>query len=61
VAIREKLFFLLGGYRVEDRRKFIDILEDGSFSYKIITDAGHGINHDQPEIINREIIHFLSE
>lgn len=36
-------------------------LKDGDFRYKVIGDAGHGVNHEQPEIINREIISFLQE
>jgi pimeloyl-ACP methyl ester carboxylesterase len=59
-VVREKLYFLIGGHMLEDRKEFIDILEDGGFQYKVIKDAGHGINHDQPEIVNNEIIQFLS-
>ena len=59
VAVRDKLYFLIGGYRVEEKKDFTDLLEDGGFKYKVINGAGHGINHEQPEIVNKEIIEFL--
>ena len=57
--IRNKLLFLIGGYMLEKRKEFIDVLVDGGFNYKIIENAGHGINHDQPDIINEEIKSFI--
>ncbi|OKQ00204.1 alpha/beta fold hydrolase [Paenibacillus sp. P46E] len=41
------------------KRDFIKLLTDGGFHYKVIPDAGHGINHEQPEAVNREIVSFL--
>ena len=59
ISIKDKFYFLIGGHKVEKKKEFIDILIDGGFKYKIIEDAGHGINHEQPQIINNEIINFI--
>jgi pimeloyl-ACP methyl ester carboxylesterase len=59
ISVREKIYFLIGGYRITAKKDFTDILDDGGFKYKVINGAGHGINHEQPEIINNEIINFL--
>ncbi len=61
VAIRDKLYFLIGEHRIDQKKDFIEILEEGMFRYKVIADAGHGINHEQPETINNEITRFLLE
>ncbi|RAJ00934.1 hypothetical protein DET54_102421 [Paenibacillus pabuli] len=39
--------------------KSIKRLEDNNIMYKIIEDAGHAINHEQADVINKEIIEFL--
>jgi pimeloyl-ACP methyl ester carboxylesterase len=39
---------------------FIEVLIDGGFKYKVIDGAGHGINHEKPEIVNKEIINFIT-
>lgn len=59
MPVKEKLYFLIGGYRVADKKEFTDILEAGGYKYKVIAGAGHGINHEQPETVNNEIINFL--
>lgn len=59
VAVRDKLYFLLGDYKLEHKKEFAGILKDDGFHYKVIPDAGHGINHEQPERVNRELIEFL--
>ncbi|MNW23182.1 hypothetical protein D3C71_2251370 [compost metagenome] len=51
----------MGDYKLGHKKDFLEILKDGDFRYKVIEDAGHGVNHEQPEIINREIISFLQE
>ncbi len=58
-AVREKLYFLLGDHRIEGKRDFIDLLEQGGFRYSIVKDAGHALNHEQPEAACREITGFL--
>jgi pimeloyl-ACP methyl ester carboxylesterase len=60
VAVRDKLYFLLGEYALKQSKDFINILEDGAFLYKRIPEAGHGINHEQPEKVNSELISFLT-
>lgn len=59
VVIRNKLYFLMGEYKLNHKKDFIRVLEDGGFRYKIIPNAGHAINHEQPEVIHHEIIRFL--
>ncbi|GMQ64677.1 alpha/beta fold hydrolase [Vallitalea maricola] len=59
ILVRDKLLFLIGNYKVDNKKEFIDVLEDGRYNYKIIKGAGHGINHEQPKTVNSEIIQFL--
>lgn len=61
VAVRDKLYFLVGEHALKQSKDFITILEDGEFNYSIIPDAGHGINHEQPDLANHEIIKFLTD
>lgn len=58
--VRDKLYFLVGGHALYQSEAFITILKDGKFHYQVIPDAGHGINHEQPDQVNTEIISFLS-
>lgn len=54
--------FIIGDYMVETakgRSQFVEILKDVGFAYDIIKDAGHAVNHEQPEIVNSKIIQFL--
>ncbi|ANE46060.1 hypothetical protein SY83_06915 [Paenibacillus swuensis] len=60
-AIRNKLYFLIAEHRINIRKDFINILDSDGFRYKVIPNAGHGINHEQPDIINNEIIRFLKK
>lgn len=60
ISMKEKFYFLIGEYKLKQKKDFIRTLEDGGFRYRIIADAGHGINHEQPEVLNHEIISFLS-
>jgi pimeloyl-ACP methyl ester carboxylesterase len=59
VPVKDKLYFLLGEYKIADKKDFIAILEDGGFKYNVIRGAGHGINHEQPVFVNQEVINFL--
>lgn len=61
VAVKDKLYFLVGEHSLKQSKQFIAILEDGNFHYQVIPHAGHGINHEQPDIVNNEIISFLTE
>ncbi|MHA6531501.1 alpha/beta fold hydrolase [Paenibacillus sp. BAC0078] len=59
LRIRDRLYFLLGDYKLDHKQDFIRLLKDGDFRYQVIPDAGHGVNHEQPEAVNREMISFL--
>ena len=39
----------------------LENLERNNLAYKVIKDAGHAVNHQQPERINHEIVQFLLE
>lgn len=58
-AVKDKLYFLIGAHMVEKRNEAIQILNKGAHRYKIVQNAGHALNHEQPEITNHEIIAFL--
>ncbi|QLG41257.1 alpha/beta hydrolase [Paenibacillus sp. FSL W7-1088] len=59
-ALKDKVLFLIGKYdRLSNYPKAIKRLEDNNIMYKIIEDAGHAINHEQADVINKEIIEFL--
>ncbi|AIQ51676.1 alpha/beta fold hydrolase [Paenibacillus sp. FSL R7-0331] len=60
-AVREKLYFLLGDYRLDRKKDFTSVLDRGHFRYSIIQGSGHGVNHEQPERVHREMIDFLKE
>lgn len=58
--LREKVLFLIGEHdRLTNYPKAIKRLEDNQLHYQIIDNAGHAINHEQAELINKEIIAFL--
>ncbi|RCX06737.1 pimeloyl-ACP methyl ester carboxylesterase [Anaerobacterium chartisolvens] len=60
--VKEKLYFIIGDYMVattKSRKEFVEILNDGGFKYDIIPNAGHAVNHEQAEIVNNKIVHFL--
>lgn len=58
--IIDKIYILLGDHHLDKRAEYIKLLEEAGCKYKIIKNAGHGVNHEQPEAVNREIIEFLS-
>ncbi|WP_241674672.1 alpha/beta fold hydrolase [Paenibacillus luteus] len=58
-AIKDKLYFLIAEHRIHAKKNFIKILKDGGYFYKVIPNAGHGINHEQPAVIHEELIRFL--
>jgi pimeloyl-ACP methyl ester carboxylesterase len=59
VKVRDKFCLIFGDCRMEERKEFFDMLERDGYKYKIIKNAGHGVNHEQAEIVNREMISFL--
>lgn len=58
-AVKDKLYFLIGGHMEKKRKAVIEVLRNGAYQYKIIPKAGHALNHEQPEKANSEIIDFL--
>ncbi|KGE18716.1 alpha/beta fold hydrolase [Paenibacillus wynnii] len=58
--IREKSLFLIGEYdQLSNYPSSIKELELNQITYKIIPNAGHGINHEQYDSVNQEIINYL--
>ncbi|WP_042202035.1 alpha/beta fold hydrolase [Paenibacillus camerounensis] len=60
-AVLEKLYFLLGDYRLDRKKDFTSVLDRGNFRYSVIQGSGHGVNHEQPERVHRKMIDFLKE
>lgn len=58
-AVKNKLLFLIAEHTLSQKQDFIEILNTGEFYYKVIANAGHGINHEQPELIHKEVIEFI--
>ncbi|MFD0715774.1 alpha/beta fold hydrolase [Paenibacillus sp. GCM10027626] len=59
LAARDKLYFLIADHRLKSKKDFMRIMQHGMYRYKIIPQAGHGINHEQPATINHEMLDFL--
>jgi pimeloyl-ACP methyl ester carboxylesterase len=59
--LKDKALFLIGEFdKLTNYPKAIAKLKENKMHYKIISDTGHAINHEQAEIINQEIINFLA-
>ena len=60
-AIRDRSLFLVG-----DRDRIVNLpgarlaMEDFDLNYRIVAGAGHTLNHELPDEINRDIKEFLS-
>jgi len=61
ITVKDKLYFLLGDHRIELQKELINVLKADQYTYKIIPNAGHGINHEQPQAVNSEMIRILSQ
>lgn len=60
--LEERVVFLIGEQdRLANYPKAIKRLEKNKIHYKIIPDAGHAINHEQAELIHKEILDFITE
>ncbi|GIP35090.1 alpha/beta fold hydrolase [Paenibacillus sp. J2TS4] len=58
--LQEKALFLIGRYdKLIHYPKSLSRLEKYRMNFKIVENAGHGINHEQPELVNREMVRFL--
>ncbi len=60
-AIKDKLCFLIAEHHIKHKKDLMNVLNEGGFHYKVVQGAGHGINHEQPDVVNREIVRFLLE
>jgi pimeloyl-ACP methyl ester carboxylesterase len=60
-SFREKTLFMIGEYDICIYfPAVIEMLNDNKLIYKIIKNAGHAINFDQADLINQEIINYIS-
>lgn len=59
VSVRDKLYFLLGDHRAVVGEQFLSLLVRDGYRYTVIPGAGHAINHEQPELVHREMFRFL--
>ena len=60
IAVRDKLYFLFGSNLQDKRNSVIELLNEGQYSYKIFDGAGHGLNMEKPEMVNKEIVTYLN-
>lgn len=58
--IKNRSLWLLGeNDGLADVLKSEQWYKECGFNYKIIKNAGHGVNHQRPELVHKEIIEFL--
>ncbi|MCM3781517.1 alpha/beta hydrolase [Neobacillus mesonae] len=58
--LQEKALFLIGEHdQLSNYAKAHKRLIENGIQYKIIENAGHAINHEQPDVINNEIANFI--
>lgn len=57
--IKDKCLFLFGDYRLDINKDIIEIINRDGFTLKIIENAGHGLNMEQFQLVNREILNFV--
>lgn len=59
-VLKGKTLFLLGeADGLSNLTKAVEKLERNQLRFKVVKDAGHALNHQQPELINKEIADFL--
>ena len=59
--IKDRSIWLLGeNDGLGDVAKSEQWYKESSLNYKIIKNAGHGVNHQQSELINKEIVNYLA-
>lgn len=61
IAVRDKLYFMFGGNLQDKRNSVIELLDEGQYLYKVFAGAGHGLNMEKPEMVNKEIVTYLTE
>ncbi|MFF2017434.1 alpha/beta fold hydrolase [Paenibacillus sp. NPDC058177] len=58
--LKEKAIYLIGEFdRLSNYPGAIEELERNKITYKIIPNAGHGINHEQADRVNEELINYF--
>lgn len=59
--IKNRSLWLLGeNDGLADVPKSEQWYKECGFNYKIIKNAGHGVNHQQPELVHKEIVEYLA-
>lgn len=60
IRIKDESLFIIGNCDMLSYfPESIEILDELKMNYEIIENAGHTINHEFPELVNRKIIEFL--
>ena len=59
VGLRERALFLLGEYSGARSEHYTEVLTRDGFAWKVIKNAGHGANMEQPEVVNAYMTEFL--
>lgn len=57
--IKDRVLFIVGDHNIDNKKSFINLLKSDQFIYKVVKNAGHGVNHEQPKAVNREIVEYL--
>jgi len=62
-AIRDRMFILIGDRDpLSHHSDALKLMDENKVSYQIVSGAGHGINHEKAEYINRTMVeYFLRE
>ncbi|MBI9051640.1 MAG: alpha/beta hydrolase [Anaerolineaceae bacterium] len=58
--IKDKLLFLFGDYRAEAKKELFQVMESDGIQYKVFPKAGHGLNMEQAELINIQIVKYIN-
>ncbi|MCU6713000.1 alpha/beta hydrolase [Paenibacillus sp. J5C_2022] len=59
-GIREKALFLIGDHdMLSYYPKSLERLKKHQMTYKIVRGGGHAVNHELPEVVNKEMIDYL--
>ena len=62
IKIKDESLFLIGKYdKFAYYPKSLDALEKLGMNYEIIENAGHVVNHEKPDLINKKILTFLKK
>lgn len=59
-SVKKNMLFLFGDFNKDKRTDYFRLLDNDLMSYSIIPNAGHALNMERADIVNHEIIDFLS-